>query len=218
MGVQGRGSVRGRHSSLEANMQDPTWSTYADLALRALGVLAIPIGIVAFTLSWRAHQERSSFEMVDKMYSLCHLVQDHVQKAWYLAHLHCIDANTYHRTAELIRARTREDKDNQAKYRVEERQLAIRILMVYEQIYYQWNMTPESHRKRRDFLKSMMDYFVERLLPNPRMLAYMHSDPSGRTLHMEKDSADYLRSKISSTGIVADHSGPFEFDPSAAFH
>jgi hypothetical protein len=192
-------------------------TNWPDLILKVVGLIAIPIGIVAFRLSWRAHQERSSFDMVDKMYSLCHLLQDHVQKTSYLAHLHCIDARTYYRTVDLIRSQTDIVKGN-TKYRVEERQFAIRILMVYEQIYYQWDMTPESHHKRRKFLKSMMDYFVERLLPNPRMLAYLDSDPSGRTLHMEKDAADYLRSNVSRSGIVPDHSGPFEFDPSTTFY
>jgi len=202
-------------------MRDATWYVFLDLVLRIVTAVTIPIAVWSLRTTWRTHLERSTFEMVDRMYSLCHILQDHVQRDWRVAHLHCIGKVPYYRTAAIIKKRCSSGGRNETGVsdgRIAERQFVIRILMVYEQIYLQWIETDESHKRRKVFLKAMLDYFVKRLIPNPRTLAYLDADPCGLTLHMEKDSAEYLTANLRRDGILPDHMGPFEFDPVLEFH
>ena len=192
-------------------MAEPMWITYLDLFFRATGAIAIPFTLA---IAIRTHRERATFEMIDRMYALCHGVQDHVQKQWLIGHLHCIGKPAYDRAVAQIKKHPLSE-DKKMQLRIEERQFVIRILMVYEQIYYQWYMTKPSHKARREFLASMLEYFVQRLIPNPRTLAYLDAEQFGVSLHMEPASAAYLREHILRAGVTPDKAGPFEFDPAA---
>jgi hypothetical protein len=60
----------------------------------------------------------------------------------------------------------------------------------------------------------MLSYFSNRLLQNPRLRYFLANDKSGRTLHLEKASKDYIDNEISkymasANESIVDAEGPF---------
>src|ERR1043165_2484608 len=87
-------------------MRDATWYVFLDLVLRIVTAVTIPIAVWSLRTTWRTHLERSTFEMDDRMYSLCHILQDHVQRDWRGAHLHFIRKIHYLRKAPTQKKRS----------------------------------------------------------------------------------------------------------------
>lgn len=76
---------------------------------------------------------------------------------------------------------------------MKEKLFAVHVFIVYEQVLYQLeNSAKPLHRKRRKFLREMLDYFTERLLLNPRLRGFLELDPNGESLHLESKSARKL--------------------------
>jgi hypothetical protein len=129
--------------------------------------------------------------------------------------MYCIGASTYTDVAKRIEAslpaQADDDQHIRERLRVLERNYAIHIIVVYEQVFYQWKYTPWYQKRRRRFLRDMKDYFTGRVLQNPRILAYISSDPSGCSLHLEGESMEHLLQQIGSAIAIpkADYTGPF---------
>ena len=184
-----------------------------ELGLKVLGGVGALIGL---TLAWRAHADRSTFEMIDRLYTLCHTLQSYPLKDWRLAHLFSIGRDEYHRVTARIRQQLLDEREL-AEYRVKERQYAIHIFVVYEQVYYQWRHSSRiAHRRRRRFLNAMLSYFRDRLLLNPRLLHYLKEDRDGASLHLELCSKHYIDDAIADKereageALWVDHDGPFQ--------
>ena len=176
-----------------------------DLTFKGIAAIGIP-----FTLSmtWWTHRQRSMFEMIDRLYSLCHTLQGHMLHEWRLSHLFCIGGSAYAEAVEKI-ATDASTKADRSKLIVEERQFAIHIFVVFEQAYYQRTASRYFHGGRRKFLDSMLEYFADRLLVNPRLLAFLNSDIAGTTLHLEPAAREYLLKRMKTTDIEPDTQGPF---------
>ena len=194
-----------------------SWLGYTvdwDLTFKGVAAIGIPVTLV---FTWWTHQQRSTFEMIDRLYSLCHTLQNHMLHEWRLSHLFCISAEVYDDTSRRIAADvarvaktpTKED-DELEKLIVEEQQLAIHIFVIYEQVYYQWKYSGVLQFTRKAFLKSMLDYFTDRLLVNPRLVAFLKADTTGRTLHLEQASVTHLLKAIDLTTAKIDTDGPFK--------
>lgn len=161
-------------------------------------------------VAWRGHEERAMFDMIDRLYSLCHTLEAHLLTDWQLSHLFAITPGEYERVKKLIQSSV--TAENRAMLKVRERLFAIHVFIVYEQIYYQWRFTRSRlHPDRADFLEAMLRYFTCRLLKNPRLLAFRTAHPGGHVWHMEPESALYLEKCLPKEDhIYEDNKGPFE--------
>jgi hypothetical protein len=176
-----------------------------ELTFKAIAAVGIPVGLI---LTWWTHSQRSTFEMIDRLYSLCHTLQGHALREWRLSHLYCIGPDVYEQTKQRIAAGTSDPLDR-VRLSVEEREFAIHILVTYEQVYFQWKHS-RSISRRRKFLESMLSYFVDRLLRNPRILGLLSTDPSGASFHLESESVRYLKDGWGrSAPVTPDLEGPF---------
>jgi len=175
-----------------------------------LKIVAAAAVIPTLFLTWWTHRQRSTFEMIDRLYSLCHILQSHMLHEWRISHLFCIGTDVYLETTRRIRSSVT-DEAVKAELGVEERQFAIHIFVIYEQIFYQWqNSSNRLERGRSRFLVEMMEYFTDRLLRNPRLMAYFADDPTGRTLHLEACAAEHLRDCLAGDQVEIDPRGPFD--------
>jgi hypothetical protein len=179
--------------------------------LKVLGVVG---ALVALTLTWRAHAERTTFEMIERLYALWYSLQSEACRDWYLAHLLCIGTEEYDRVTNRIRQQLGQDTGKQGEYLIKERLFVIHILMIYEQVYYQWRHSSlVFHRRRRRFLAEVLSYFTGRLLQNPRLLHFLQADETGTSLHLEQCSRKYLDRALGQSGepgmnLIVDHRGP----------
>jgi hypothetical protein len=176
-------------------------------AVAAIGVI---VGFVATVLT---HNQRNTFEMIDRVYGQCHALQARILQEWQLSHMYCIGMPTYTDVAKRIKASLPAEADDdqriRERLRVLERNYAIHIFVVYEQVYFQWKYTPWYQRRRRRFLREIKGYFTGRVLQNPRILAYINSDHTGCSLHLEGESMQQLLDNVRSTMGRADYDGPF---------
>jgi hypothetical protein len=177
-----------------------------ELYAKIIGIFGV---ILALLLNWRAHAERSTFDMIDKMYSLCHTLESHLLKEWYLSHLFCIDDDEYYKTKTIIAKKVKEEQIEELQ--IKERLFAIHVFIVFEQVLYQKKHSSFwLNRKRNLFLKEMLSYFTDRLLQNPRLLGFLELNSNNNALHLEKTSIDFLKLRANhfkKTNI--DYIGPF---------
>jgi hypothetical protein len=186
------------------------WKEISANPSAAVAAIGIIIGFVATVLT---HNQRNTFEMIDRVYGQCHALQGRILEEWQLSHMYCIGKLTYANVAKRIEASLHAEPANEQRVRerlqVLERDYAIHIFVVYEQVYFQWKYTPWYQRKRNRFLREMKDYFTGRVLQNPRILAYIDSDHTGSSLHLEGESMRHLLKKLGSATERADYNGPF---------
>lgn len=141
-------------------------------------------GVVASLLgTWWTHQQRATYDMIDGIYSLCHRLHEELHAEWRLSHLFCIGDTTYLEVRDRIASTV--DARERPMLLVKERLFAIQVFIAYEQAYYQWQQSSRLLGHRRQFLREMLDYFLDRLLSNPRLRAYLESDQCGCSLHLE---------------------------------
>lgn len=176
----------------------------------SLPFIVAAVGIVSLLVTWLTHQQRAIFDMIDDVYSLCHKLHGHLLNEWRLTHLFCIDRTGYTHARTRIES-TLDHTDVQSLNQLieKERLFAIHVFIVYEQAYYHWRETSLLFRRRRRFLREMLSYFTERLLQNPRLVAYLKSDPVGRSLHLEEESRLFLEEPLRTCHLDADETGPF---------
>jgi len=163
--------------------------------------------IVTMTMTRLANNERATFEMIDKVYSLCHTLHGHLIREWQLIHLFTTTEASYWSSRRHIDGDYNEEQCKQ--WLEKERLLAIHIFIAYEQVYFHYCNTAKYMRGRRRFLEQMLSYFTERVLNNPRLKALFQADMTGASLHLEKPSARYLASKLTDSTVDADPVGPF---------
>jgi hypothetical protein len=179
--------------------------------LKVVGGIGV---LIALTLTWRTHTERATFDMIDRLYTLCHALETHALRDWYLAHLFCVGAKEYESVKEHVKELAAREPQRVPEFIVKEKLFAIHVFISYEQVFYQWkNTSPVLHRRRRRFLRDVLSYFAERLiLGNPRLLALLQMDPRGESLHLEQVSAQYLNKQMIAARCetVIDRQGPFE--------
>jgi hypothetical protein len=180
--------------------------------LKVVGAVAV---IFALLLTWRTHAERTTFEMIDRLYSLCHTLEAHALRDWHLSHLLCIGGEEYEQVKGRIKLLAHTDPSKLPEYLVKERFFAIHVFVIYEQVYYQWKHSSRIfHRRRRIFLGEMLSYFTDRLIINPRLLHFVHTDTTGASIHLELCSKAFLDTAIGRLKPVGgklkvDHDGPF---------
>jgi hypothetical protein len=180
--------------------------------LKLVGGLA---ALIALAATWRTHSERSTFEMIDKLYTLCHALVAHAMRDPFLSHLFAITNKEYEEVKVAIQNNIKPETPI-SEYRIKEKLFAIHEFIIFEQVYYQWKNTSWLfHRKRRRFLRDILSYFTDRLLVNPRLLYFLRSDPKGESLHLERNSKEYLDRVIaereSSLGkLLVDEQGPYQ--------
>ena len=170
--------------------------------------LAFGVAVVALLLTWLTHAQRSNFDMIDRMYSLCHTLEGHVLKEWRVGHLFAITQAEYESVKRRIEVHTQDaDVD---ELLVKEKLFAVHIFVVYEQVLYQWKSSSRlHHHRRREFLGEMISYFTDRLLANPRLVHLLLEDPEGTSLHLEQASRRRLDAMLRSKAHLADSKGPF---------
>ena len=172
-----------------------------------LKVLAVIGGLGALLLTWRTHAQRATFEMIDRLYSLCHVLESHALATWQLTHLFCIGKEEYEWVKGRIAQGIAGNANLCSELIVKEKLYAIHIFVVYEQVFYQWKNTSRFLFRRRQFLKEMLSYFTDRLLQNPRLVAFLQADEQGTSLHLERTSREYIDERIK--GKSGDTVGPF---------
>jgi hypothetical protein len=177
-----------------------------EIYVRVIGTFSV---VLALLLNWRTHAERSTYDMIDKLYSLCHTLESHLLKEWYLSHLFCIDDDEYYKTKATIMQKVKDEQIEELQ--IKEKLFAIHIFIVYEQVLYQKKHSSFwFNRKRSLFLEEMLKYFTDRLLQNPRLLGLLELNSNNNALHLEKTSMDFLKHRAThfeKTNI--DYVGPF---------
>jgi hypothetical protein len=185
-------------------------SQIVDFTIKVAGSI---LALTALFLTWRTHSERTTFEMIDRLYSLCHTLENHLLREWQLSHLFCIRKEDYDQTRDAIRSSV--DPAKLTELRIKEELFAVHVFVIYEQVYYQWrHSTYTFHGPRKLFLGEMLYYFTERLLRNPRLLAMARADRTGVSLHLEKCSMEYFLNSLPKTiDLPSDPYGPFSDKP-----
>jgi hypothetical protein len=118
--------------------------------LKVVGGIGV---LIALTLTWRTHTERATFDMIDRLYTLCHALETHALRNWYLAHLFCVGAKEYESVKEHVKELAAREPQRVPEFIVKEKLFAIHVFISYEQVFYQWkNTSPVLHRRRRRFL------------------------------------------------------------------
>jgi hypothetical protein len=187
-----------------------------------LKVFSVPAALIALIVTWRTHADRATFEMIDRLYTLCHALEAHALREWYLAHLFCVGEQEYGLVRARIRQQAAAEPARCPEFLIKEKLFAIHVFIIYEQIYYQRKYTTRFlHRRRFDFLVEMLSYFTDRVLQNPRLIAFLRADPSGVSLHMEGCSRQFVEDafqRIAAAGKVApeDREGPFASQEASA--
>lgn len=182
-------------------------------------IVKITAGVIAggaLYASWKSHLDRATFDMIDKLYSLCHTLEQHALKEWNVSHLFCVGMEEYDSVKHGIMHVLENDRKRWPEFIVKEKLFAIHIFICYEQVYYQLENTSKFLKRRRAFLQAVLSYFTDRLISkNPRLIAFLEDDPSGETLHLERCSTEYLQTRVNkrTSDIIADRKGPFEVDP-----
>jgi hypothetical protein len=160
-------------------------------------VCALIIAAFALIATWRVHAERAMFEMIDRVYATYYTLEGMLLSNWQLSHIFCL-RDEYSEIASKIKNNT-EDKEKCA-FLLKERAMIIHILMIYEQIFYQWyNTNKVFHARRGEYLKVVLDYFCHRLLRNPRILGYVEADTSKSYCiqsHLDEPSWNYLQTNV----------------------
>jgi hypothetical protein len=184
-----------------------------EFGVKIFGVIG---ALAALTLTWRTHAERATFDMIDRLYTLCHALEAHALRDWYLAHRFCTGTKEYESVKEHIKEQAAKEPERRSEVIVKEKLFAIHVFISYEQVFYQWkNTSPVLHRRRRRFLRDVLSYFTDRLIgKNPRLIALLRTDPSGESLHLEQLSMQYLKKRIKKgacqhANTVVDQEGPF---------
>lgn len=146
------------------------------------------IGFIRVRRYLKLYEENSTFEVINNLYSHFHQLTN-IQNDWCLSHLLCISNNEYAVAWEKINAASKQLTDTQlAELYFKERNMAVNILVFYEQVYYQL-IHSKNFTKRRRFLSNLNDYFLDRLLfQNPRLAYYVISNPGGIKIHLEEES------------------------------
>jgi hypothetical protein len=184
----------------------------ADLIVKiAAGVIAVG----ALYATWKSHLDRATFDMIDKLYSLCHTLESHALKEWKVSHLFCVGMAEYNSVKARIMHAPGNEPELQPEFIVKEKLFAIHIFISYEQVYYQLENTSKFLKRRRAFLQAVLSYFTDRLISkNPRLIAFLEEDPSGETLHLERCSTEHLQARVNkrTSDIIADRKGPFGVD------
>lgn len=176
--------------------------------LPAAGAFATLAAVtVTMTMTWWTHHQRATFEMIDRMYSLCHTVHGHLLKDWRLMHLFIIGNDPYSTSCERIKNSFDEKERNELIEK--ERLIAIHLFVAYEQVFFHLKYTSWHLFSRRAFLRLMQSYFTDRVLNNPRLKAFFEADDSGESLHLEKESAKALKEALSNSKVRPDPYGPF---------
>lgn len=185
---------------------------FHDVAVFWLNVFGVVGAVVALLLNWRAHAERASFEMIDRLYALCHTLEADLMKEWYLAHLFCIGDGEYSIVKSKIQVQVARESARFPELLIKEKLFAIQIFLIYEQVYYQWGKSsPLFHRGRRRFLGEILAYFHGRLFCNPRLVAILQSDQKGLSLHLEPATRAFIERRMARIGVPRkpDPDGPF---------
>ena len=176
----------------------------------ATGVVGLFLALRNQYLTLITHKERATFDMVDKMYSLCYTVQGQLFSNWKLSHLYCIGIDEYQRRVNAIKS-TLGDQTEKTSLIQLELNLVIQLLVSYEQVYYQWTCTHKRMTRRRDFLESMLSYYHGRLFENPRILSIINDYKATQELHLEPETLSFLlrNLKLDETSYL-DTRGPFQ--------
>ena len=181
-----------------------------------LKVFSVPAALIALVVTWRTHADRTTFEMIDRLYTLCHALEAHALREWYLAHRYCIGPAEYEVVKARIRHQAAAEPARWPEFLVKEKLFAIHVFIIYEQVYYQWlHTTRRLNPRRHKFLGDMLSYFTDRLLQNPRLVAFFQADPTGKSLHLEECSRKFVADAIgriaaaSGRATPQDPEGPF---------
>lgn len=204
--VEGAGSylffwIAGHHDGIEF------W-------VKGAGIL---FAIGALVIAWLTHAQRSFFDMIDRLYALPQALEANLLREWYLAHLWCVGAEEYARVKGAIRDQIATDHAELQVYRIREKLFAIQVFLLYEQVYYQWKSSWRIlHPGRHRFLSDILSFFHGRLFRNPRLAAFLASDPKGTSLHLEPEAMEHIRKEMTkreSDGrdkpVEPDDGGPF---------
>jgi hypothetical protein len=162
-------------------------------------IAVVTVFAVVLTLVWTAwsYARQATSEMIDRMYSLCHSLQRDALREWCVSHLYCIGYAEYEGVKDKV-LKMATEPGRYPEYLIKERLFAIQIFTVYEQIYFQWWYCKPKWllRKRCEFLESMLSYFTDRVLQNPRLRHFLEQDEKGESLHLEVKSKEYADEKI----------------------
>jgi hypothetical protein len=184
-----------------------SFETIVEFALKVIGSFAV---IVALFLTWRTHSQRATFDMIDRLYSLCHILHAHLFANWQLAHLFCVGVEDYSRTKRMIENRMAGEVTDNNEWRIKEKLFATHVFIAYEQVYYQWKQSRFMLGTRKNFLDEMLQYFTRWIHQNPRLHAILQKTPKG-SLHLEECSVAELTERLIRQGPLPtpDFEGPF---------
>lgn len=156
--------------------------------------------------SRREHAEKAHFEMINTLYAGWHVLHERIQHEWRFRHLLCLTPREYELVKVQIKTKllSEKNKSDLAELAVKEKMFAIEIFIMFEQVYYQWECTdPNTHKNRKKFLKSMLGYFTERVMRNPRLFGLLEEEKTqeGLMLHMEPETFRHLYCSLTGTMI-----------------
>ena len=137
------------------------------------------VALLALCVAVASHAQRVTFEMIDRLYSLCHALQAHALRDWYLGPV--LHRGRGVRAGQGAGPATRPGRAGET-LRVSGRGklFAIHVFVVYEQVYYQLQSTPRwLISRRRKFLWQVLSYFTNQLLINPRLLHFFRFGQDG---------------------------------------
>ncbi|MBL0183897.1 MAG: hypothetical protein IPP96_17070 [Chitinophagaceae bacterium] len=98
-----------------------------------IGVIGIFFALRNQYLTRVTHAERSTFEMIDKLYNLCHTIEKTLLDDWRLSHMFCMGKDEYLKRRFDIE-KSMESDSEKTKYKYKEFHYTIHLLLIYEQV------------------------------------------------------------------------------------
>jgi len=194
------------------------WRRYLRFLSAISGVLstiAVIIGIYSFVISQKYRSHDIAFEVVPKLYEKYYEMNRIQLERPYLAHM-LVTPDRYPEVARASSTMTEGVTEREtAKYWLEERAVANMIWTYYEQLLFQWNFTRDDERK---FVVSVLDYFEDSILRNPRLLWWWTIRGGGlETSYEDITRCEIQRNMLTRLDLArpgtVDPAGPFGYRP-----
>jgi len=163
-----------------------------------LPIIALVLSIASFVISERARKDVARVDVIKTDWGQFHEMASLRIQYPLMAHLFEGSGELYDSVADTIRRATASSSvKEQALLLLQERAVAGAIFTFFEQAYYLWHEAQNGEKHRAALIQQDLNYFVDLLCSNPRLLWYWDEDSGGK-LGQEFGELvrDYYREKV----------------------
>lgn len=167
-------------------------------------VVAVIISLCALGVSIRTdyvvrayHNDSEKANLIRQTYSDFRAITDLVTANWELMYIGSLP-DQYETVRNIVEKRLRcADEKKRTEILLKERAIASSLFTMYEHSYFQWdNAKTYGDQERERFLRSVLDYFSNKLLRNPRLMWYWSADGANLRSQSESETIKYYEKTV----------------------